>query len=253
MIVKQIERSDRRVRFDVKDMNTAQANIIRQAALKGVPTMAIETVDIHVNTSALYSEVLAHRLGMIPLAFNPKDYKLPKDCDCEEGCEKCRVVLVLDKTGPCTVYAKDMKSTDKNVKPVDGDIIIAKLLKDQELKLEATAILGQGSDHSKWVPGLVGFQEYPKTVVDDKGNETAVSKAAIDKALSGKNAYNMDVAELAREASGKKAVNVKGDENHVIMSVESTSSKSPREIVEDACDIVMAALKDLEKKVKEAL
>ncbi len=35
-----------------------------------VPTLAIETVKIYDNTSALFDEMLTHRLGLIPIRSN---------------------------------------------------------------------------------------------------------------------------------------------------------------------------------------
>jgi DNA-directed RNA polymerase alpha subunit len=43
---------------------------------------------------------------------------------------------------------------------------IVQLLEGQEVEFEATAILGQGKDHSKWCPGLV-FYRMPNTDGDE--------------------------------------------------------------------------------------
>ena len=42
---------------------------------KKIPTMAIEKVYIANNTSVIQDEVLAHRLGLIPLKANPNLFK----------------------------------------------------------------------------------------------------------------------------------------------------------------------------------
>ncbi len=41
-----------------------------------VPTMAIEKVFIHNNTSIVQDEVLAHRFGLIPIKANPRDFEM---------------------------------------------------------------------------------------------------------------------------------------------------------------------------------
>lgn len=53
------------------------ANTFRRLILSDVPSMAIEKVYISNNTSIIQDEVLAHRLGLIPLKADPRlfDYK----------------------------------------------------------------------------------------------------------------------------------------------------------------------------------
>ena len=62
------------------------------------PAMAIEDVIIIDNTSVLYDEIVAHRLGLIPLKTDLDAYVLPEECDCksELGCSKCRASFTLE-------------------------------------------------------------------------------------------------------------------------------------------------------------
>lgn len=46
--------------------------------MSDVPTVAIEKVFMLLNTSIVQDEVLAQRLGLVPLAINP-DLLVPKD------------------------------------------------------------------------------------------------------------------------------------------------------------------------------
>ena len=55
------------------------ANSFRRILLAEVPTMAIEKVHVFNNTSVIQDEVLAHRLGLIPLKANPNLFKFKKD------------------------------------------------------------------------------------------------------------------------------------------------------------------------------
>jgi DNA-directed RNA polymerase I and III subunit RPAC1 len=43
-----------------------------------IPTMAIETVIINQNTSIIPDEVLAHRLGLIPILADANDFEEKK-------------------------------------------------------------------------------------------------------------------------------------------------------------------------------
>ena len=40
-----------------------------------IPTMAIERVNMYDNTSIIQDEVLAHRLGLIPVQADPSQFK----------------------------------------------------------------------------------------------------------------------------------------------------------------------------------
>lgn len=57
--------------FDLIGIQPAFANAFRRLMLSEVPSMAIEKVMIRNNTSIIQDEVLAHRLGLIPLKADP--------------------------------------------------------------------------------------------------------------------------------------------------------------------------------------
>ena len=52
---------------------------IKQTCLFQVPTMAIEKVFIYNNTSIIQDEVLAHRLGLIPIHADPRLFQYRVD------------------------------------------------------------------------------------------------------------------------------------------------------------------------------
>ena len=102
MDVKLLERSEREIQFLVSDIDNAFANAIRRAAVSEVPVMAIEIADIIDNNSGLTDEVLANRLGLIPMVFPLDTFNVRKECTCKgRGCSNCQVELTLDKAGPC--------------------------------------------------------------------------------------------------------------------------------------------------------
>jgi len=53
-------------------------NAIRRILLSEIPTMAIETVNILQNTSIIPDEVLAHRLGLIPIIADADEFQYKK-------------------------------------------------------------------------------------------------------------------------------------------------------------------------------
>ena len=53
--------------FDVLNCDASFANALRRIMLSEIPTVAIETVNLYMNRSVMQDEVLAHRLGLIPI------------------------------------------------------------------------------------------------------------------------------------------------------------------------------------------
>ena len=169
MKIKITTQNDNLIKFNLEDSDVAFASALRRVMMSEVPVLAVEWVDFHENSSAIYDEVIAHRLGLIPLKFDPKTYTEHENCICEgKGCSQCQVYFVVDKKGPCVVYSGDLKSTDETVKPTDDRFPIAELLEGQNLKLDAIAQLGKGKDHTKWQAAIAAYKY-------SKGNDTKFS------------------------------------------------------------------------------
>ncbi len=164
MDIKVLNREQDTLRFVLSDVSPAFANAIRRIILAEVPVMAIDDVMILENSSVMYDEILAHRLGLIPVTTDPS-YNLPEECTCksELGCEKCRASLSLEieASDPVeVVYTSNLKPENPEVKPVSDKIPIVKLAQGQRVKLEAYARLGRGRDHAKWQPASACTYSY---------------------------------------------------------------------------------------------
>jgi len=59
--------TSQRADFILSNVSLSFANALRRVIIAEVPTVAIDTVEILKNTTVLPDEMLAHRLGMIPL------------------------------------------------------------------------------------------------------------------------------------------------------------------------------------------
>ncbi len=156
MDIKLLSKEQDTLRFVLSDSSPAFANALRRIILAEVPVMAIDDVMILENNSVMYDEILAHRLGLIPVTTD-QTYNLPEDCTCksELGCEKCRASFSLETeaSDPVeVVYSSHLKPENPDVRPVSDKIPIVKLAQGQRIKLEAYARLGRGNVHAKWQP-----------------------------------------------------------------------------------------------------
>ena len=166
--VKLLEDTGSSVTFQLEGVDRSYANAVRRFCISEVPSMAIDDVVILENSSVLYDEILAHRLGMVPIKTDLERYNLPEECDCGNplGCHKCRVLFVLDAKGKervSTVHSGDLVSEDREIRPVSETIPLVKLALGQSVKLEAYARLGKGKEHAKWQPCTVAVLTDGKT------------------------------------------------------------------------------------------
>lgn len=80
--------------FSLVGVDASIANAFRRILLAEVPTLAIENVYVHNNTSVIQDEVLAQRLGLVPLTGSReglrwlKWFKKPTDQD-PKGSDPC--------------------------------------------------------------------------------------------------------------------------------------------------------------------
>lgn len=243
----------------MKGTDNIFANTLRRIISVDVPTLAIDEVNFYKNSSALYDEMIAHRLGMVPLKTDLKSYELRSECKCKgEGCAKCQLNFTLNCKGPCTVYSKDLKSQDPKIKPVYDDIPIVKLMKDQNLELEASAKLGIGKEHIKFSPGLVFFRNYPEIEIKKEDKATKCIKACPKgvfeqkgKNIVIKDVTKCDLCEACVEACGSDVIQIKASNEDFIFELESWGQLSPREILDEALNVIDKKMDEFSKKLKD--
>ena len=162
-----------------------------------IPTLAIEYVFVHNNTSIVQDEVLAARLGLVPLTASLSGlnwlqfYKKPNTQDGDEGdadrdsaTDNNTIIMKLyvecgwrgaegvksGETDPeklyvnSSVYAKqitfeptgrqskEFPEPDGHVRPVNPEILLAKMRPGQIIDLDMHCIKGIGADHAKFSP-----------------------------------------------------------------------------------------------------
>jgi len=261
-----LEKSENGLRLIIKGVDVPFVNALRRVIISEVPCMAIDEVVIIENSSILQDEIIAHRLGLIPLKTDLDSYNLPEECPCksEFGCNLCRVTLTLDveaKEGTKTVYSGDLKSENPYVVPVSDKIPIIKLAKEQKLRLEAYARLGRGKNHAKWQPvSMCTYKYFPKIEISKSCTACAkcveiCPRRVLDKRNNKIEIRDLTACTLCKDCveecpQNPPAIEVKWEENKFIFNLESTNALPPERIMIEAVKILEKQLNEFEGQIK---
>lgn len=261
MEIKVLNKEENKVVFVLKNTTPAFANTLKRLITSEVPVLAVRKVTFVKNSSALFDEMIAHRLGLLPLTTDLDSYVLPSKCSCKgAGCAKCQLVLTLKAEGPITVYSSDLKSQDPKIKPVFPKMPIVSLLKGQELEFEAIVTLGTGKEHAKFSPALVYYKSYPKITVGNVKNAVEVAKScpvdvfeATSKDLKIKNLEACHLCMACVDcAQPKDSVSVVGSDKDFIFTIESWGNLKPEEILNATLDVFDEKLDEFSKLFAKA-
>lgn len=250
--MKIIEKDKEKVIF-VEEIDESLANAIRRSCLE-IPVLAIDEIEFHKNDSVLYDEVMALRLGLVPLKIE-KNMELKDECSCKgKGCSKCLIQLKLKAKGPCTVYAKDLKG---KAEVIYGEMPIVELAENQELELVASAILGKGIEHTKFSPGLVYYRNVAEIEIDKECDncKKCIEACPLNLLKIEKNKaeltdkYKCDLCESCAEACkkhGKNAIKINPGKE-ITFFIESFGQIKADEILSLAVKALKENLKQVEK------
>jgi len=179
--IKIISLNEEEIVFDMIGIDAAIANAFRRILISEVPTMAIERVVIRENTSIIQDEVLAHRLGLIPIKADPRQFEYFPGGDAMDSSNTIAFSLnITCERNPeakddapeevryinSKVYSRHLEyvpptagQTQDNIKyaPVAPDILIAKLRPGQTISLMCYCVKGIGKDHAKFSPVATAF------------------------------------------------------------------------------------------------
>ena len=299
------EASKELVKFTLRDTDVSMANAIRRIILAEVPTMAIELVEMEENDTVLFDEFIAHRMGLIPLSSHgvgdiPPDegVTLSKDC-CQSECQACTREFRLDITNHedkiLTVTHFDIQqdtpetqqfersdwpawkkvrccpfrneTLDEETDRRENGIIIAKMKKDQNLKMVCKAKKGIPKYHAKFMPVATVVMNYEPIV---SVNQDVASTLTLDEKIEFVKACPRKVFELdiedtilvqrhrdcifcdectakARELGKRDLCSAQMDCNIFHFTVESVTPDGPR----SAIDVVRAAFRILDYKLSQ--
>lgn len=258
--------SDNSMDFLISETNPAFANMLRRTLVADIPKLAIEDVIVYDNTSALFDEIVAHKLGMLPIPTPPEEFVERARCECKgEGCSRCTVHYTLSKDGPCDVYSRDLVPDRTEFAVVDKNVPLLKLLPGQRLIIEAVATLGTAAKHAKWQATCgVGYKYYPVIKIDQKkcdshGGCIKICPKGIFK-IEKKNVVvdqtrieECTLCMACKEycATGTDAIEVKGDESRIIFHFETDGSMKAVDALRYAVKNLKARLKDFDSLIGE--
>ncbi|KAK0259973.1 hypothetical protein B0A54_09457 [Friedmanniomyces endolithicus] len=316
--------------FSLIGLDASIANAFRRILLAEIPSLAIEDVFIFDNTCIIQDEVLAHRLGLIPLTGGTRGLKQlrwfkkppPKDdfaalavydqddldASASTPNDHNTVVVTLDvecrwatveKDGRdgkqlaidgeidpnvryinSNVYAHQLVfepqgdqaqwfSAEEVIRPVNPDILIAKMRPGQRISLRCHCIKGVGGDHAKFSPvatasyrllphiqitaPIVGsearkFQRcFPRGVIAlQKDPASGENKAVVADPMK-----DTVSRECLRHDEFKGKVKLGRVRDHFIFSVESTGQFASDELFLDSVRLLKAKAQKFKRHLSE--
>ncbi len=241
MKVKILKEKKNKLEFLLTDASPAFANAIRRTIVSGLEAFAIDEVRFSENTSPIFNEYIAHRIGLIPLTYakSAPDYE---------------VNFSLSATGPTTVYSKDLKSSDSSIKVAIKDIPIIVLAKKQTLRLTAVARKGIPKKHAKFQSAFASYGALADITIGDNCDKCMkcveiCPKNLFNKNLQIKKIEECDLCGACMEICPKKALIVKPSGGSFIFKVESYNNLTAREQLLRATKLIRDNAKQLYEKI----
>lgn len=266
MEIEVLSQDEMSMKLLIKGTNPAFVNALRRILLAEIPKMAIDRVEFTMGSirnpggedkeyeskTPLFDEIIAHRLGMVPIPTDLELFGYRDGCTCEGvGCPNCELMYSLWKVGPCTVYSGDLELTEADEKFAIREklIPIVNLNEKQGLVLYATAILGKGTEHAKWQAAhAVGYRNYPTIEIDQKKCDLcgecveACPRALLvvdKKKVETVDGYHTrcNLCNSCEEVCDPEAIKVRADDSTFIFQFETDGALTAREALLQAMKI----------------
>lgn len=260
-----------KLEFDLVGADPPVANGLRRTMISDVPTVAIESVSMEQNTGALHDELIAQRLGLIPIlcdinflkrvASNDEQFFFP-DYSYKFSLDVCCPQL----TPEVTVYARDLvfqpQNEDQETAVSNGtmrppqashpDIMITRLRPGQVLKLECFAVVGVGKDHAKFSPVATAFYrllpviKFNQLITGEDARricgvcQPGVYSVDSESRITAKNPRKCTTCRLCIEDPvGGKDIQLMKKKDHFLFTVESSGSMAAPDILVSAFDVII--------------
>lgn len=237
-------------RLIARGVDPSLINAIRRTVMADVMIPAIDRVFIAENSGVIYDEILAHRMGLVPLKGG-EGLVHPSECECGgKGCPRCEAILTLEIEAPedkYTVYSGSLR-TEGSVSVANTMIPLSVLNKSQRIALEAHARLGSGREHAKWQPVSGAVVKYMPIIAVDTERCTLSAKCvqacpkkilAIDnKKLIVISLWDCTLCKECVDSCPNGAISISYDAGCAMLAIESEGSLTPQELVLAACEVL---------------
>ena len=194
------EMEDYYAQVEFKDVNYSFVNSVRRSLVSMVPCLAVHEVDFHMGSlgsyvdeeneeereyesiSAMFNEIISHRIGMLPIPTDRKTIEAFGD-SIDDDSKQPEIMYSLHKQGPCTVYSGDLEpiNGDDSLTIPESGVPIVKLGKGQAILVYAKAKMGNAGKHAKWQCAVAPrFYQAPTLVVSSgKGAKTVLDTLSL--------------------------------------------------------------------------
>ena len=270
MKVRIVEQKEDFAKIVLEETEPAFVNALRRVLIADVPKMAIEDVEFHLgpiraedgkeyeSIAPLFDEMIAHRLGLVPIPTDLSLYTRREDCpSCHgEGCPSCTIIYSLNKRGPDLVTSADMEPIgDTKLRPKDKGIPIVQLAEGQAILIYATAQLGTGKEHAKWqATHGVGYSYYPVLKAGSKTLDALDPSVPFCSAHMLTTSLEEESVELPedctrcgqfRDAYKADTVKIANDPTRFVLQFETDGSLAAKDVLLRALEILNQRFEDL--------
>ena len=276
MDIEILEMAECKCKFILKNSTPAMANALRRTMLSDIPKMAIDDVEFHLgpidvdgkefeSITPLFNEIIAHRLGMVPVPTDLDTYTFKDKCVCGgEGCPQCTMMYSLNKNGPCTVLSGDLMplGDPEKMKVKDEFIPIVELTDKQSVMIYAHAVMGTARKHVKWQAAFgVGYKYMPTVEIKNADDEYEAIGYDQPVKVCKHHVYAMDGRKIEvvdeddcvccrQEEDGERSgIRIGSDDTTFVFKFETDGSLTAQQVLDKAVEILSADAKEFAEKV----
>ena len=266
MKVNVLQMEDYYAQIEFKDVNYSFVNSVRRSLVSMVPCLALHEIDFHMGSlgsyvdeesgdereyesiSAMFNEIVAHRIGMLPIPTDEKTIEAFGDSIGVDS-KQPDIMYSLHKQGPCTVYSGDLEpvSGDDSLVIPETNVPIVKLAEGQAILVYAKAKMGNAQKHTKWQCAVAPrFYQAPTItvssgkgskaifdIVDKKDFKKKGKSHVIDNPIKAHAALNK-LEQLWNDKEAKESMEVSTKKDHFIFEFETNGAMKASLALEQA-------------------
>jgi len=266
MKVKILEMNDYYAQVEFKDVNYSFVNSVRRSLVSMVPCLALHEIDFHMGSlgsyldeesgdereyesiSAMFNEIVAHRIGMLPVPTDEKTIEAFGDSIGDDS-KQPDIMYSLHKQGPCTVYSGDLEpvSGDDSLLIPETNVPIVKLAEGQAILIYAKAKMGNAQKHTKWQCVVAPrFYQAPTItvssgkaskaifdIIDKKDFKKKGKSHVMDNPVKAHAALNK-LEQLWNDKEAKESMEVTSKKDHFIFEFETNGAMKAKLALEQA-------------------